>query len=499
MQIQGLLEKEAIETEEMHSIINYGNKARTTHSTKANSVSSRSHAICQIRVIGDEGQEGKLVLCDLAGSERAQDCQSNSKQRRMEGANINKSLLALKECIRAMHSKSNHVPFRASKLTLALRDSFIAEKNNTKIVMIACICPGSNSSDHTINTLRYADRLKMKQNRDIDPNKAIYLDEETGEVKEKKSKISRKSDRVKIDDVNDDGFIGKFPGKKDLGRNNSMKKIKSNDISKLKYGEKMASKNKIDQVKKITQISKTKTPEEISKNSKPSTTKSSNRGGKNLKNRSSPTYKNIASKKVNSSYQRALDDSKKEKQTSPNSKPSNKIPIKKKSKIGSPSYTRNTKPKITDIKALKKEIINSPSYNQKNLSNSKKNIKDPEIVKENKFKNKRLEYKKNLVNNHKIEDLDKEELKRSQYQETERKKKQKDYNVLKTSLKWEKGIFKNENEVIFDSNNNNNNKNGEVEEDSDDAMFNHQQKIDDLVDMHEEILTFHNKILQVKN
>lgn len=77
----------------------------------------------------------------------------------MEGASINTSLLALKECIRALDNKSSHVPFRASKLTMVLRDSFL-DPNNSKIVMIACINPGSSSADHTLNTLRYAQRLK---------------------------------------------------------------------------------------------------------------------------------------------------------------------------------------------------------------------------------------------------------------------------------------------------------------------------------------------------
>ena len=55
--------------------------------------------------------------------------------------------------------KNGHIPFRASKLTMVLRDSFI-NANQSKIVMIACINPGSTSSDHTVNTLRYAERLK---------------------------------------------------------------------------------------------------------------------------------------------------------------------------------------------------------------------------------------------------------------------------------------------------------------------------------------------------
>ena len=170
VQIQGLIEKNVTSPEEMHKIIEFGHKIRTTHSTTSNDTSSRSHAICQI-VMRDPNKKtliGKLILVDLAGSERAQDCQSNNRQRRLEGAEINKSLLALKECIRAMDTRSGHIPFRAAKLTMVLRDSFIARQNKCKIIMISCISPGNSSSSHTINTLRYADRLKDKTSNNYD-------------------------------------------------------------------------------------------------------------------------------------------------------------------------------------------------------------------------------------------------------------------------------------------------------------------------------------------
>jgi len=74
--------------------------------------------------------------------------------------------LALKECIRALDARKNgvdtHVPFRASKLTLVLRDSFVSKNDKSKIIMIACVGPGITSANHTINTLRYSDRLKEK-------------------------------------------------------------------------------------------------------------------------------------------------------------------------------------------------------------------------------------------------------------------------------------------------------------------------------------------------
>jgi kinesin family protein 2/24 len=76
----------------------------------------------------------------------------------MDGAEINKSLLALKECIRALDMEKKHTPFRGSKLTLVLRDSFMGP--NCKTLMIANISPCLSCSEHTLNTLRYSDRVK---------------------------------------------------------------------------------------------------------------------------------------------------------------------------------------------------------------------------------------------------------------------------------------------------------------------------------------------------
>lgn len=131
VQIYGLVEKPVESHEAMEDLITQGNSERTTHNTVVNETSSRSHAICNIILKEKFSDEiyGKLALVDLAGSERATETQSNNKNRLSEGAEINKSLLALKECIRALDNKKqgsdNHVPFRNSKLTLVLRDSFL--------------------------------------------------------------------------------------------------------------------------------------------------------------------------------------------------------------------------------------------------------------------------------------------------------------------------------------------------------------------------------------
>jgi kinesin family protein 2/24 len=66
-----------------------------------NDTSSRSHAVCEIIIKDNRGRvSGKMSLIDLAGSERAADSRHHDRQRRVESAEINKSLLALKECIR---------------------------------------------------------------------------------------------------------------------------------------------------------------------------------------------------------------------------------------------------------------------------------------------------------------------------------------------------------------------------------------------------------------
>ncbi len=98
-----------------------------------------------------------MSFIDLAGSERGADVTDSNKQTRMDGAEINKSLLALKECIRALDQDKKHTPFRGSKLTLVLKDSFTG---NCKTVMIGNISPSSFACEHTLNTLRYADRVK---------------------------------------------------------------------------------------------------------------------------------------------------------------------------------------------------------------------------------------------------------------------------------------------------------------------------------------------------
>uniref|UniRef100_A0A3B4VGP9 Kinesin motor domain-containing protein n=1 Tax=Seriola dumerili TaxID=41447 RepID=A0A3B4VGP9_SERDU len=123
-----------------------------------NPLSSRSHALLQIQLRCPNQQiAGRMWFVDLAGSERASDTKEPDRQSRMEGAEINQSLLALKECIRSLDQEQSHTPFRQSKLTQVLKDSFVGD---SMTCMIANISPGHLATEHTLNTLRYADRVK---------------------------------------------------------------------------------------------------------------------------------------------------------------------------------------------------------------------------------------------------------------------------------------------------------------------------------------------------
>ncbi|PNF20182.1 Kinesin-like protein Klp10A [Cryptotermes secundus] len=158
--IVGLTDILVKSVDEVIELIKLGNISRASGKTSANSNSSRSHAVFQMSLWAPDSNRvhGTFSLIDLAGNERGADRTSANKQTTLEGAAINKSLLVLKECIRALGKKGSHIPFRGSKITQVLRDSFIGERSKT--CMIGMISPGMFSCEHTLNTLRYADRVK---------------------------------------------------------------------------------------------------------------------------------------------------------------------------------------------------------------------------------------------------------------------------------------------------------------------------------------------------
>ena len=167
--VSGITEISVNNSDEMMKILKRGNRNRTQEATGANETSSRSHAILQVSIEYKEKNSGidfqikysKLSLIDLAGSERAA-ATNNKGIRLIEGANINRSLLTLGNCINALcdanlKGKKIHIPYRDSKLTRLLKDSL---GGNARTVMIANVSPSINTFDDTYNTLKYANRAK---------------------------------------------------------------------------------------------------------------------------------------------------------------------------------------------------------------------------------------------------------------------------------------------------------------------------------------------------
>jgi len=149
---------------EVLGLLSYGNSNRTQHPTDANAESSRSHAVLQVFLkqknkdagLSAEVKIAKLSLIDLAGSEKGGVTGAKGARFR-EGSNINKSLLALGNCINALADGAKYIPYRNSKLTRLLKDSI---GGNCRTVMVANVSPSSQTFEDTFNTLKYADRAK---------------------------------------------------------------------------------------------------------------------------------------------------------------------------------------------------------------------------------------------------------------------------------------------------------------------------------------------------
>ena len=190
------------DSEQILNLIVVANSRRTMGATGLNQFSSRSHAILQINVevrnkSTDSSTNAKLLLVDLAGSERG----FEKGIRREEGANINKSLLALGNCINILSDRSkkgSFVPYRDSKLTRLLKDSL---GGNISTIMIACISPAAHSYDETLNTLKYASRARKIQKKVIKNVKDNYANQYREVIENLKSELDQLKDIIKNQNI----------------------------------------------------------------------------------------------------------------------------------------------------------------------------------------------------------------------------------------------------------------------------------------------------------
>ncbi|KAL2921297.1 Kinesin-like protein KIN-10A [Bienertia sinuspersici] len=130
-------------------------KRRIVRSTNCNDRSSRSHCmiILDVPTVG-----GRLMLVDMAGSENIEQAGQAGFEAKMQTAKINQGNTALKRVVESIANGDSHVPFRDSKLTMLLQDSF--EDDKSKILMILCASPDPRETHKTISTLEYGAKAK---------------------------------------------------------------------------------------------------------------------------------------------------------------------------------------------------------------------------------------------------------------------------------------------------------------------------------------------------
>ncbi|KAH6697886.1 hypothetical protein VD0002_g8981 [Verticillium dahliae] len=196
--VQGMEEKHIKTAGEGIKVLQDGSLKRQVAATKCNDLSSRSHTVFTVTAYvkrnNDDGagddyvSAGKLNLVDLAGSENIQRSGAENK-RAAEAGLINKSLLTLGRVINALVDRSQHIPYRESKLTRLLQDSL---GGRTKTCIIATVSPAKSNLEETISTLDYAFRAKNIRNKpQVNPllNKKKLLREFQTEIEKLKSEL----------------------------------------------------------------------------------------------------------------------------------------------------------------------------------------------------------------------------------------------------------------------------------------------------------------------
>jgi len=191
-------------------VMSLGNQHRSVGSTNMNEHSSRSHALLSVVVnttnlISNASSAGKLTLVDLAGSERVSKSGA-TKDRMLEAQNINKSLSALGDVIMALAQKSQHVPYRNSKLTYLLQDSL---GGDSKTLMFVQISPSSDNVGESLCSLNFAARV-----RSVELGQAKKHVDSSGELAKLKAQVKKLEEQAGKGGTSDHGESSQTTPKK---------------------------------------------------------------------------------------------------------------------------------------------------------------------------------------------------------------------------------------------------------------------------------------------
>ena len=154
--IKGLLYEEINSKEDIIKLVLSAGKSRTTDSTSFNSTSSRSHAVFQLKLIANK--ISYINIIDLAGCEKSDynpNTENKDQQKKIltEGNFINNSLTTLGRVIRSIAEKNKQPPYRESKLTQLLQNSF---SGDSKLALIVTVANSKDNYSQTSQSLSFA-------------------------------------------------------------------------------------------------------------------------------------------------------------------------------------------------------------------------------------------------------------------------------------------------------------------------------------------------------
>jgi len=161
VQIEHLIEEECKDAVDLMGLLERGAQQRMIAATAMSSESSRSHLVLTIKVTGINREtlqdlQGKIMLLDLAGSERLKKSQATGNVQK-EAIEINKSLTALGDVMEALTQGQKQIPYRNHKLTQVMQDSL---GKDAKALMFVNCSPASSNLDETLMSLKYGTRVK---------------------------------------------------------------------------------------------------------------------------------------------------------------------------------------------------------------------------------------------------------------------------------------------------------------------------------------------------
>jgi len=165
VRVDGLQEHVVNDESDLLAMFLSGKKQRIITGNAMNIQSSRSHAIFTLKIEtvnhhAGEVLSGKIVLCDLGGSEQLKKTEVSGPQMK-EAIELNRSLTALGDVIHAVATKHKSIPYRNHKLTQLLQDSI---GGSAKTLMFVNCSPAASNINQTIMSLNYAARAKTITN-----------------------------------------------------------------------------------------------------------------------------------------------------------------------------------------------------------------------------------------------------------------------------------------------------------------------------------------------